>query len=108
MADFSASISNAIKNTFPEAKRAKCYYHFVQNTIKRFSKKNYEHLQEYVYFLGNCLTKNEIKFAWNLRKKHIKQKSRLKILPMNFWSMWRKSTCMKKIFISTLERLPQV
>lgn len=69
MSDFSYPIAVSIQQNFPDARRGKCYFHMVQNIIKRYNKKRYEDLRLYVEFLGCCLSVNELKTAWDLIKK---------------------------------------
>jgi len=71
MSDFVDSITYPVRSVFPQARRAKCYYHLKSNLIKRYTKKKYVFLEDYITSLVNCLNENELNFVWGLIKKEI-------------------------------------
>jgi len=74
MSDFSEPLAKAFKAVFGDIIRGKYYFHMKQNIIKRYSKKRYQHLEEFIQYLGSCLSCSEVDFLWNLIKKEILRK----------------------------------
>jgi len=69
MSDFSEPLeplAKAFKAVFfVDIIRGKCFFHMKQNIIKRYSKKRYQRLEEFIQYLGSCLSCSEVDFLWN-------------------------------------------
>lgn len=90
MSDFSEAIANSIKNTFPNSIRGKCFFHLIQNVIKRYNKKRYEDLKEYIQHLGSCINSVELFSSWNLIKTDIRNNDKLQDISEDFISYFQK------------------
>jgi len=90
MSDFSEPLANAFTEVFPNARRGKCFYHLKHNIVKKYTKKKYNLLEEYLEALGKCLSEDEVDFLWNLVKKDILGNKELKDFSKEFVQYFEK------------------
>ena len=105
MSDFSDALAKSFKNVFDNPTRAKCFFHLKQNIIKRYTKKMYCHLEEYLQLMGSCLSVGELDFLWPLIKKDILAQKEIKSISRNFVQYFENTYLIdenKKFFIGAL------